>query len=151
WQEGDEYLAGGSGRTRCEQTRPAQPLQLIPDILECAPTTSPRPWWGKTDTREPGVVGQIRDSQRCHVVAPQVSGHRHGAWHTGLGQVPVPLGPRAPRAVGQVERVDHPAVLPAIVARRLRTLRGVDSGRYVTKPRPGDGGRIDIERGHGSG
>lgn len=49
-----------------------------------------------------------------------------------LREMPIPLRPRGRFFVGQVERVDDAATLPAAVIRRVRPKLGIGAVRCVT-------------------
>lgn len=100
-------------------------MQLFAHRLEARPTSSTRPRLREANADEPGRNGTVGHLQRLHVIAPQVPGEREVRRYAGFGEMAVPLGPGAQRAVGQAQGVNDAAALPAVVAGWVRTYIGV--------------------------
>lgn len=66
-------------------------------------------------------------------------------WQAALGEVPVPLGPQRSLGVREVEGVDDVAVLPAVVAGRLRPGTGVGAVGNVAQPGARRVSCVDVE------
>jgi hypothetical protein len=91
-------------------------------------------------------MAEVRDSGGRYAVSPQVARQVMQGSEAPLGEVPVPLGPRGLRAVGEVEGIHDDAPLPPPVARRDRPVARIRSVRDVAQPRSLDVNRIDVER-----
>jgi len=68
----------------------------------------------------------------------------HGRYTT-LGEMSVPLSPKRVLLLGEVDGVDDVAVLPAVVAERLRARARVRAMRNVAQPGACRADRIDVE------
>jgi hypothetical protein len=144
-----EHEAVGSGGARREQPTPAVRPERFTHLLIRAPRLPAGGGWAETDPTEPVDRREIDHVEPSHAVAPDVARQLVQGRYTALGEMPVPLRPQRLLVVGQVERVDDVAALPAVVARRLRPNVRVRTVRNVTRPRRRDQPRVPVSQASG--
>lgn len=131
---------------RREQAGPSIPPQRFADILVGRPASPAWSRWGQADAGEPSRIAEIGDFKPPDGVAPHISGKLPKRWDTTLGEVAIPLSPQRFLVVGEVERVEGVAALPAVVAGRLRPYVWIGVMCDVAQPRPRGRNRINVER-----
>ena len=143
-QAEDEAIRSRGARSK--QPGPSLSPERLTDLLVGGPALAARSGRAEADASEPVGGAEIGDLDPSHAVAPKVARELVQGWYAPLGQVPVPLGPEGLLCIGEVERVDDLAVLPAVVAGRSRTDTRVGGVGKVTQPGAGRVDRVDVER-----
>jgi hypothetical protein len=145
---GHEQAENQPVRPRCarrQESLPPLPPKPLANLLVGGPASAPGLRRDQPYTGEPSRRAEIGDVERAHAVAPDVSGELLQRWDASLGEVPIPLSPERLLVVGEVERVDDVAALPAVVPRGLWASAWDASVRNLTQPSAGRVDRIDIE------
>jgi hypothetical protein len=101
--------------------------ELFADTLEGTPRAPARNGRLQAGVDEAFGGGEVGDFD-IHLPRPQLARHLRQWRNHALGEVAVPLGPGGVVAVGEAERVDHVAALPAVVRRRLALGSGSEPG-----------------------
>jgi len=129
-----------------KQPRPPLPPERLAHLLIRRPRLPPRRWRVKPDASESIGHRQVGDIDTAHAVAPYVARKVAHWWNPSLSKMPIPLGPERVRLIGEIQRVDDRAALPAVIARGLRSRTRICIVRHVAQPCAGGVDWIDVER-----
>jgi hypothetical protein len=141
-----EHRPIGRCGARREKTVPALLPERLADVLIGRPSCATWCGRGEPDTGKPLFIAEIGHVECGYPVAPDVSRKLPHRWYPSLGEVAIPLRPQRLLVIGEIEGVDDVAMLPAVVARRLRPKARVSAVRDLTQPRAGGINRNNPER-----
>ncbi len=138
--ENTEHLPVGSCGRGCQQRAPSAAVQLLADGLKGWPSLPTGLGRLKADRRELRPAAEISHPLDIDLKLPELAGHLANRFGLHLGERPIPLGPRSLWAVGEIERLDDRAALPAPVGGIGRACEWVAPGRSLSPPNAVYGG-----------